>query len=135
MPELYKAGWSEPGQSVEQGDALVIIQSQELLGLQNEWNAARYELEQFQFEMEKDRILLDQGIISMQRLRQTQRNFQQAQSALQILESRLALAGFTTESLVALEQDNAQAGSYTLPQPGTGYCRPFDVFSRLLCRK
>ncbi|MAM71747.1 MAG: hypothetical protein CMP91_11465 [Gammaproteobacteria bacterium] len=110
----------EPGQSVEQGDALVIIQSQELLGLQNEWNAARYELEQFQFEMEKDRILLDQGIISMQRLRQTQRNFQQAQSALQILESRLALAGFTTESLVALEQDNAQAGSYTLRSPAQG---------------
>ncbi len=110
----------EPGQMVSPGTALATIYSQELLGLQNDWRAARIALQQAEFEQDKDSMLLDQGIISRQRFMQTQRQFQEAQNQLQTLDARLLLAGFTGQDLASPSLNGAAPGIYTLRSPASG---------------
>lgn len=110
----------EPGQSVARNTAMASIYSQELLGLQNEWHAARINLQQAEFELEKDSMLLDQGIISRQRFVQTQARFQEAQNRKQTLDARLTLAGFTPEQLQSANLNEAAPGVYTLRSPVAG---------------
>lgn len=110
----------EPGSQVNNGDILVAIRSQELLDLQNEWNNARADLEQQRFELEKDSMLLDEGIISRQRLSQTQRNHQQAESLLQSLTAKLNLAGFNTNQMNTFDALNGELGVYSVRSPASG---------------
>jgi cobalt-zinc-cadmium efflux system membrane fusion protein len=110
----------EPGQNVTSGDAMAMIYSQELLGVQNDWHAARITLQQAEFELEKDTMLLDQGIISRQRLVQTQSQFEEARNRKQILDARLSLAGFTVQDLSSATLNNAAPGTYTLRSPVSG---------------
>lgn len=108
----------EPGTQVQAGDSLTEISSQELLDLQNEWSSAQLDLEQKNFELEKDSLLLEEGIISRQRFTQTQRDYQQSAAALQILSAKLSLAGFNQEQLSTMT-GNA-LGVYTVRSPVSG---------------
>lgn len=110
----------EPGAQVSSGDILVEIRSQELLDLQNDWNNARVDLEQQRFELEKDSILLEEGIISRQRLSQTQRNYQQAESLLQSLTAKLNLAGFNENQMNNFDALSSERGVYSVRSPVSG---------------
>lgn len=117
---LLESWLVEPGQVVFAQQEVALIRSQELLDLQNDWNAARFAEEQLAFELDKDSMLLDEGIISTQRFRQTQRSYQEAQSNLQFYTARLALAGFTEESLATLREGRHEPGVYSLRSPVAG---------------
>lgn len=110
----------EPGAQVSNGDVLVEIRSQELLDLQNEWDSASANLEQQRFELEKDSTLLDQGIISRQRLNQTQRDYRRAESLLQSLTAKLNLAGFDENQLNTIDAFNSDRGLYAVRSPANG---------------
>jgi len=110
----------EPGQSVNAGDAMALIYSQDLLGLENDWHEARIALQQAEFELAKDSMLLEQGIISQQRFVQTQRHHQEAQNTLRTLNARLSLAGFTQAELDSATLNGATPGVYTLRSPVPG---------------
>tara|TARA_R110000772_G_scaffold152179_3_gene262968 strand:- start:154 stop:1236 length:1083 start_codon:yes stop_codon:yes gene_type:complete len=109
-----------PGQEVQIGEALIMIQSQDLLELQNQWTRTQSELQQANFELQKDRMLLEQGIISEQRFMQTQRMQQQSQSSLAALRAKLVLAGFSDAGLQSLSENNSDAGLYTVRSPVNG---------------
>ena len=109
-----------PGQEVQQGDALIMIRSQDLLDLQNQWTRTRHELQQANFELQKDSQLLTEGIISMQRFMQTQRIQQQTASSLASLQAKLALAGFSDADLQAQSATDNEAGLYSLRSPVDG---------------
>lgn len=108
----------EPGEVVQTGDLLIEIRSQTLLDLQNEWNSANHNLEQQSFELEKDSMLLEEGIISMQRFRQTQRSFEQADTLLQTLSAKLELAGFNQDQLNST--NSGTPGVYAVRSPDNG---------------
>jgi RND family efflux transporter MFP subunit len=107
-----------PGTLVNAGDSLIDIQSRELLDLQNNWNSAQLDLEQKSFELEKDSLLLQEGIISRQRLMQTTRSFEQAAANLETLKTKLSLAGFSEEQLNTMT--GSDLGVYTVRSPVTG---------------
>ncbi len=110
----------EPGAQVNTDDILTEIRSQDLLDLQNDWNNARVDLEQHSFELEKDSMLLEEGIISRQRLSQTQRNYQQAESLLQSLTAKLNLAGFNENRMNTFDALNSELGVYAVRSPASG---------------
>ena len=110
----------EPGQSVNRGEVLAQIRSQDLLDLQNDWLNSQQTLQQQNFELDKDRGLLSEGIISMQRFMQTERSYKQAESSARLLEEKLALSGFDESQRQALLNDNQNLGLYSLRSPGNG---------------
>ncbi|MBN4075298.1 MAG: hypothetical protein COA71_03925 [SAR86 cluster bacterium] len=110
----------EPGEQVQGGDILINIRSQALLDLQNDWRNARHNLEQQNFELEKDSTLLNEGIIARQRFSQTQRNYQQAEDMLQTLTAKLSLAGYSGDPLISADEIDSEPGMYAVRSPVNG---------------
>ena len=94
-----------PGEHVYEGLVLADFRSQEVLELQNQWLAAKAELEQAEFLLQRDRTLLDQGIISRQRVQETARIATHARIDLNALGAILNRAGFNADTLEVLEQN------------------------------
>ena len=110
----------EPGSSIKRGDRVARINSPELLDLQNQWVNSDYDLQQANFELEKDQVLFAEGIIAEQRYRQTQRNYQKIRSNINLLQEKLVLAGFDKNGRQALLGDNAEKGIYVVHSSGDG---------------
>ena len=111
---------ADPGEAVEAGTALATIRSAELLEQQNLWLQSNAASEQASFELERDKQLLELGIVSQQRLEQTQRRFAQTQIDLASHAALLELAGFQEASLGALLRDRSDLGSYQVRAPESG---------------
>lgn len=111
---------ADPGEAVEAGSPLATIRSAELLEQQNLWLQSNAAWEQANFELDRDRQLLELGIVSQQRLEQTQRRFAQAQIDLASRSALLELAGFQEASLGTLLQDGSDLGSYQVRAPESG---------------
>jgi len=72
-------GWNVmQGEIVSRDQLLGTINSQEVLGIQQEWILADSVLQEAEYNLGKDKMLFEEGVISEQRLVQTRRNFQQA---------------------------------------------------------
>ncbi len=117
---ILQSWFVEPGQQVNTSDAVALIYSQELLGLENDWHEARIALQQADFELTKDSMLLEQGIISQQRFFQTQRQHQDLQNTMRTLNARLSLAGFNEADFDSATLNGATPGIYTLRSPVSG---------------
>jgi len=114
-------GWEvAPGDSVAQNQLLGIINSQELLGIQQAWIMADSALKEAQFNLGKDEMLLAEGVISEQRMIQTRRDFQQARINDQAARQRLQLAGFTDDQMQALLATGEGLGLYYMRSPVAG---------------
>ncbi len=108
------------GDSVESGAVLASIRSPEILPVQNEWIAAVTMLESARFEQGKDDTLFAQGVISRQRLDQTNRALQQATFAEQAARASLQQAGFNAARLDALRQNATGLGLFYITAPAAG---------------
>jgi len=109
------------GEYVHEAEVLAEIRSQEVLELQNQWLTAKAELEQADFLLSRDRTLLEQGIVSRQRLQETERVATHARIDLDALGSILDQAGFDAEALEALERNPEKLGVFGLQAPKAGY--------------
>lgn len=105
------------GSLVDAGQILAVIESPEILSVQNDWMAALAENKRAQFELSKDQSLFDQGVISEQRLVQARNRAQQAAFAEKSAEAQLRLAGFDETRLKSLGESGAGLGSYFLVAP------------------
>jgi len=114
-------GWDiMAGEFVNRDQLLGTINSQEVLGIQQEWILADSVLEEAQFNLGKDEMLFAEGVISEQRLVQTRRNFQQARINAQAARQKLVLAGYTDAQLDALKENGDGLGLYYLRSPMEG---------------
>lgn len=111
---------ADPGETVEAGTPIATIRSAELLEQQNLWLQSNAASEQASLELDRDRQLLELGIVSQQRLEQTQRKFSQAQIDLASHAALLELAGFQEASLSTLLRDRSDLGSYQVRAPKSG---------------
>lgn len=111
---------ANPGDPIDTGTAIATIRSAELLAQQNLWLQSNAASEQASFELDRDRQLLELGIVSQQRLEQTQRSFEQAQIELSSNAALLELAGFQRQSLDTLLHDRSELGSYQVRAPESG---------------
>lgn len=109
-----------PGANVQRNELLATIRSQSIVDMQNEWLAANTQLEQARFDANKDQTLFEQGIISQQRLLQTQRQLKQAEFSARAHSEMLERAGFNTNDLAKLSQGTLAPGLYYLRSPASG---------------
>ncbi len=113
--------WSRmPGDSIQAGEPLLILRSQTLMALQQHWIDSGIALESAQFALQKDQSLFNEGVISRQRLSQTQRQHDQASSSERTAREQLARAGFDAASLTRLRQSGEGLGLYPIRAPATG---------------
>lgn len=108
------------GQAVMQGQVVARINSPELMVLQEQWLAADNQLQDTNQQLRKDKQLLADGVISEQRLRQTQRAHRQAVFNLQARRQQLYQAGVSDNDLNALQAGKQLPGEYYLRAPQTG---------------
>lgn len=108
------------GAQLEAGDIVATLNSAELAQIQQQWLDASVELANQQAKLKRDRELFGEGIISRQRLEQTQRAYQQARFKREATYHQLQLAGFDTKALEALRDGQGKPGDYPLiaQQPG-----------------
>lgn len=104
----------QPGSGVKPGEALATMRSQDILDIQKDWLIAISENEHARISLERDQKLLEQGIISGQRLQQTQREFRQTQLALETAAHSLDAAGFNDMEKQTLQEGQTGLGIYTL---------------------
>lgn len=108
------------GQSVRQGQIIAQLNSPELMVLQEQWLAAHNHLQDMNQQLNKDKQLLAEGVISEQRLQQTQRDHRQAEFTLQARRQQLYQAGITDVDLTALLNGELAPGAYFLRSPNAG---------------
>ena len=114
-------GWNvAPGESVEANQVLGVINSQEVLAIQQEWTIADGGMKEAEFNLGKDEMLLEEGVISQQRLVQTRRDFQQARINAQAARQKLQMAGFTDGQMQSLLDSGEGLGLYYLRSPIAG---------------
>jgi RND family efflux transporter MFP subunit len=89
----------DPGQDVRAGQALVRIRSPQLLDLQRELIATRSRAALAAARAQRDQQLHSEGIISRNRLLESQAAATEAQAALRAQEQMLRLAGFPQSAL------------------------------------
>lgn len=107
---------SLPGETVSAGEALVLLRSNDILALQNDWLAAVTRLEQARFERDKDERLFSEGVIAETRLMSTRRRYQEASQQEQGFREALHQAGLNDTDLEALRNGEG-LGRYTLRAP------------------
>jgi len=120
-------GWNVmQGEIVSRDQLLGTINSQEVLGIQQEWILADSVLQEAEYNLGKDEMLFEEGVISEQRLVQTRRNFQQARINAQAARQKLTLAGFNETQLQRLQEEGEGLGIYYLRSPMEGQISHFE---------
>ncbi|WP_374961680.1 efflux RND transporter periplasmic adaptor subunit [Spongiibacter tropicus] len=113
--------WHRPGgATVAAGELVATVHSPELAQIQEQWLAAVFEQANQQAQLDKDRQLFAEGIISRQRLAQTQRAAQQAAFNRNAWQGQLQQAGFNGAALEQLRIGHLPPGNYLLRAPQAG---------------
>ncbi|QQD18598.1 efflux RND transporter periplasmic adaptor subunit [Spongiibacter nanhainus] len=113
--------WHQPGGAeVEAGELVATINSPALARVQEQWLAAVFEQANQQALLVKDRQLYADGIISRQRLAQTERAAQQASFNRDGWQGQLKQAGFDEQALKQLQSGQLQPGDYPLKASRSG---------------
>ncbi len=114
-------GWfTQGGETVQRGQLVASINSPTLMLLQEQWLAAQNHRLDMEQQLSKDQQLLADGIISKQRLKQTQRAHSQALFSLQARRQQLYQAGISDQDLKALKSGEEMPGEYQLRAPRAG---------------
>lgn len=110
----------DPGQNVRAGQALVRIRSSEVLDLQRELIGARSRAQLASSRAERDQQLNTEGIISRNRLLESQAAATEAQAALRAQVQLLRLAGFSTAAVDRIRDAADIEPVVTLAAPRAG---------------
>ena len=109
----------QAGEPVTAGTVLATVRSQEILALQNAWIEAVTALESADFLLSKDQTLFDTGVISQQRLNQTQQQQRQTAFSERSARNQLQQAGFNDARLQALRDEGQGLGLAYLLAPAS----------------
>lgn len=110
------------GQRVAKGDALVALNSVDYMTAQQQWLAARHQLSKMDSDLQQDRQLFNDGIITRQRLDQSERARAAAHFQLQASARQLLMAGVTEAEL----QSQQTPGDYVIRAPADGIVSRFE---------
>ena len=114
-------GWHQPGgATVEAGDLVATVNSPALARVQDQWLAAVFAQANQRALLAKDRQLFADGIISQQRLAQTERAAQQAAFNRDAWRGQLQQAGFDEQALQQLRDGKLAPGDYPLKATRAG---------------
>ncbi len=108
------------GENIAAGQPVVTLSSAELMRAEEAWLAARNQLATMTAELAKDRQLFNDGIISKQRLQQTERNHQQAEFNRDATQRQLSQAGVDEADLQQVLKGTLPPGDYVLRAPQDG---------------
>lgn len=110
----------EAGASVRAGEVLATIRSSEILSLQQDYLTSRNELYLAQQRLDRDRQLFDNGIISRQRLQETESVLRSIELQVSGLTQRLAQAGLEEQELAQLVAGDFELGTLSIRAPVAG---------------
>jgi len=110
----------DPGQNVRAGQALVRIRSAQVLELQSELIGARARAQLASSRAQRDQQLNAEGIISRNRLLESQAAATEAEAALRAQSQMLRLAGFSEAALARIQDAGDIAPAVTLAAPRAG---------------
>ncbi len=119
-PGTIERWYVMPGEAVSKGQRLADLHSQEVLDLQNRWLTASAEQEHAEFMVARDTQLFEKGIISRQRLLETEHDLHRVTIEVVSLSGALARAGFDRPSLEKLADDTERLGVFRLLSPAHG---------------
>ena len=109
-----------PGDTVKAGTVLGILQSPEVLTIQQEYLQALAAEKQADAALARDRQLLEAGIIAASREQQTRREAEAVRSAAMSLSVHLEQAGLSKAELSTLGSSASMLGQYQLRAPQDG---------------
>ena len=107
------------GETLEEGALVATVRSQSVLDLQNTWQEALLAFEEQSFLLTKDETLFEEGIISRQRMNQTQRALMQSRNAEQAAREKLLQVGLNENDLQVLRNGEG-VGQYNIRAKQTG---------------
>lgn len=110
----------DPGQNVRAGQALVRIRSAQVLELQREFIAARARAQLAGSRAQRDQQLNTEGIISRNRLLESQAAATEAEAALRAQAQMLRLAGFSASALDRIQDAGDISPAVTLAASRAG---------------
>jgi RND family efflux transporter MFP subunit len=120
QPALIEEQHVAVGDSVKQGQALVRVQSQELIGLQRDYLLSLTKQHLAQNELNRDQQLFKEGIIPERRFITTKSQFAETEAELNARRQSLSLAGVSDVALKTLEKNRKLLGSLEIVAPISG---------------
>lgn len=108
------------GDRVKKGQQLATIQSPELLSLQRSYLQALSQQDLARADAERDRQLLDEGIIAERRYQNSHAHYVQVRTEVEQSKQTLQLAGMDRASLKRLADERQLSGTLTVRSPITG---------------
>ncbi|HEB92772.1 MAG TPA: efflux RND transporter periplasmic adaptor subunit [Gammaproteobacteria bacterium] len=108
------------GDAVKQGQALASILSPELLSLQRSYLQALSQLDLARSDWERDRQLLEEGIIAERRYQTTHAHYVQVRTEVEQGRQTLQLAGMDRSALKRLAEARQLSGTLTVRSPLDG---------------
>ncbi len=109
-----------PGSPVTKGDIMAVLQSPSLLELERTLLDAASEFGLSRARLERDRVLLAEGLIARMRWLETQSQQQKAGAALEMARQTLIASGLTPTEVNRLESDHRLDSRWTVRSPLTG---------------
>lgn len=117
---IVESWLANSGEAVTANQVLATVRSQSFMNLQQQWITSNADYEQSLFDLKKDAMLFEKGIISEQQLQATRREQAKAQAQFNSANSGLLMLGAGEQEFTALRQGKAQLGIYSLRTPVTG---------------
>jgi cobalt-zinc-cadmium efflux system membrane fusion protein len=105
------------GDSVKAGSPLVHIASASLSEARRQWREAQLDVDNAHMALQRDQLLLQEGVIPQARLELTRNRHRAAEAALNAREAELKASGIALKSLDATR--DVAAGTLSSPIPGT----------------
>lgn len=102
------------GDVVKADQALVQLNSPQIVAGQNDYLQSLSRLSQSQQEMQRDKSLFDEGIIAERRYRQSLSRYQQDKSDVAMYKKRLEMAGMTLDAIKTLDKTRTLNSRLTL---------------------
>lgn len=108
------------GDEVKQGEALLTLQSPEIVGLQRAFLQALSQEHLAKTALERDNTLFREGIIAQRRYLETQSRYQEQKAAFDERRQALRLAGMATQDIRRLERTRSLSSALVLRAPMDG---------------
>lgn len=108
------------GESVDKDQILAVLNSPDLVTLQNDYLQAYSQLQLSKNTYQRDQQLYQQGIISERRWQQTRTRYNALKSSLHQTRSMLEIAGFSKADLSRLQRKRQLEGELTIKAPIAG---------------
>ncbi|WP_438969740.1 efflux RND transporter periplasmic adaptor subunit [Methylophaga sp.] len=108
------------GDPVEKGELMADINSPQLIQLQSDYLQNLTSLQQAESELQRDKLLFDEGIIAERRYHDTHIQAQQARNKLDAVAKHLSIIGMTPHAINNLKRERQLTSSVNVLAPQNG---------------